>query len=158
MESTQVRPVMPRFQAYKPIAIIVFLVLLVLAVIGLASRNTAASPAPTVISQPTLETQYGLGVNLIAVTAAGGMVDLRLRIVDADKAKALLEDQANFPALRAPNGLVLRAGEDIATQPIKFEDGANLFVLYPNTGSAVKAGDAVAIRFGDLQLEAIESK
>jgi hypothetical protein len=156
MESAKARPTTPWAQSYKPLAIVV--ILLVLALIALGIGKAAPVRAVPAISQQTLAAQYGLRVNLIAVTAAGGMVDLRLQIVDVEKAKALLEEQANFPALRAPNGVVLRAGEDIAAQPIKFENGANLFVLYPNMSSAVKAGDVVPILFGDRQVEGIQSK
>lgn len=156
MESAKARPTSSRSQALRPLAIAA--ILLLLAVVGLSIANNSSPKAPTVIGQQTLAEQYGLGVNLVAVTAAGGLVDLRLRIIDAAKAKALLEDQANFPALRASNQVVLRAAEDIASQPIEFKDGGNIFVLYPNTDNAVKPGDAVTILFGDRQVEAIQSK
>jgi hypothetical protein len=118
----------------------------------------AGSPQMTTISQSALEEDYGLRVQLLAVTAAGGMVDLRLQIVDAEKAKAFLEDPANFPALRVGNDVDLRVSEDIAEQGIQFENGKSIFVLYPNTQNVLKSGDPVNIDFGDHQLEAIEAQ
>lgn len=98
-------------------------------------------------------------VNLLAVTGAGGMVDLRLKIVNGEKAKALLKSKAEFPALYVPNtDLTLKASEDDQSQPIQFVDGANMFVLYPNAVSSVRSGTAVNILFGDIAVEAIESK
>jgi len=124
-----------------------------------AYTQKPAIPAQTVISQKTLEEQYGVHVNLLAVTGAGGMVDLRLKIVNGEKAKALLKSKAEFPALYVPNtDLTLKASEDDQSQPIQFVDGANMFVLYPNAVSSVRSGTAVNILFGDIAVEAIESK
>ncbi len=64
------------------------------------SRAFQAASLPNgtvVISQGTLEEKYGLRVNLIAVTAAGGFVDVRLKIVDGEKLKLLLADKNKFP-------------------------------------------------------------
>jgi hypothetical protein len=107
------------------------------------------------ISQSVLEEQYGLKVQLVATTASGGLVDVRIRITDGKKAQALLGDQANFPSLRAGNGVTLRASEDVVKQEIKFEDNSSLFVLYPNTRNSVKPGDRVGLDFGNLRLEAV---
>ncbi|MFN2197041.1 MAG: hypothetical protein ACK2UW_13065 [Anaerolineales bacterium] len=118
----------------------------------------AGSPQMTTISQSALEENYGLRVQLLAVTGAGGLVDLRLQIADAEKARAFLDDPANFPALRVGNDVDLRVSEDIAEQGIQFENGKSIFVLYPNTQNALKPGDPVTIVFGDLQVEAIEAQ
>ena len=164
MESVNARQANLSFQSFKPT--LIALILMIVLGSGLyafnkmnkGSQASAGSPATSVISLQTLEEEYGLGVNLVAVTAAGGMVDLRLRISDSQKAKALLGDQANFPKLRASNGLVLQASEDVAAQPVKFEDDGNIFVLYMNAQNAVKPGDPVNIVFGDLQVEAIQTR
>jgi len=140
------------------------IILVILLALGLYSYNAfraASQPqqAGTVtITQGVLEENYGLRVQLVAVTAAGGLVDLRLQIVDAEKAKALLEDSANLPALRVGDGVILRTSEAAAKQDIQFENGKSIFVMYPNSGDALKPGDPVNIIFGDLQLEAIQSK
>lgn len=163
MQSANARPSMPLFQSNKPFSIAMILV--ILAAIGLsayyafsaAQARNLAKPLQ-IVSEQMLAEDYGLKVNLIAVTAAGGMVDLRLQITNGEKAKALLGDQANFPTLRAANGDILRASEDIASQEIKFDTGSNIFVLYPNSQTDVKSGDRVNILFGDLQVEAIQTK
>jgi hypothetical protein len=163
MESVNARQASLSFKGNKPL--LIALVLLIMIGSGLyasmaykASQARAVLPATRVITLQKLEEDYGLGVNLVAVTAAGGMVDLRLRITDSQKAKALLGDQANFPKLLASNGLILQAAQDIASQLIKFEDGANIFVLYPNGQNAFKSGDPVNIIFGGIQVEPIPAK
>jgi hypothetical protein len=120
-----------------------------------ASANLAANP----ISQQMLEEKYGLRVNLIAVTAAGGMVDLRLKMLDGEKAKLLLQDQKNFPALLVSDSHVrLSASEDTNSQEIKFEKNGGLFLLFSNSGNAVKPGSTVSIVFGDIRLEPVVVK
>jgi hypothetical protein len=145
-----------------PIIAIVLVALIAAGILGynaFRASQTAASQAQTIpITQSTLEENYGLRVQLLAVTAAGGLVDLRLQIVDADKAKAFLQDSANFPALRVGEGVVLRTSEDVAKQEIQFENGKSIFVLYPNSANTLKPGDPVNIVFGDRQVEAIQSK
>ncbi len=114
-------------------------------------------PEKVAISPGTLEEKYGLRVNLIAVTAAGGMVDVRLKIVDGEKAKLLLQDKKNFPVLLADDGNVtLNVAEDTKSQEIQFEDDGNLFLLFPNAGNAVKPGTAVTLLFGDIVVEQID--
>ncbi len=122
------------------------------------SRAASSQPGIVSITQSALEEDYGLRVQLVAVTAAGGLVDLRLQIVDAEKAEAFLSDSANIPALRVGDGAILRTSEDAAEQDIQFEDGKSIFMLFPNTGNVLKPSDPVNIIFGNLQLETIQSK
>ena len=110
--------------------------------------------SPAALLAAELEARYGLRVDLAAVTAAGGMVDVRLRIVDAAKAQALLGVKENFPALRdAVSGTLL--GVAIEERPqIQFVDGGGLYLLYPNRGNAVKPGSPVQLVFGQVSVEA----
>jgi hypothetical protein len=140
------------------------MVLIVLLGVGLYASNvikalqTSALAGVHAISQSTLEEKYGLRVNLVAVTAAGGFVDVRLKIVDGDKSKLLLADKANFPALLSERGVTLSAPEDTKSQTIEFVTGGNLFIMYPNSGDAVQRGTGVTIVFGDIALEPITAQ
>lgn len=121
--------------------------------------SVVTSSEMTEVSQSILEEKYGLHVNLIAVTAVGGLVDVRLKIVNGEKAKSLLQDPAFFPALWiADNNVTLNVSEDTKPQEIQFKDNSNLFLIYPNVGSVVKPGTPVTIVFGDLQVEPILAK
>ena len=115
-------------------------------------------PAMTVISHSALEEKYGLRVNLVAVTGAGGFVDVRIKIVDGEKAKLLLSDKKNFPALWINEKVTLNAPEDTKSQKIRFDDGGNMFIMYPNLGNAVLRGMPVKILFGDTALEPINAE
>ena len=146
---------------------VIAVTLIILIVLGIyefnafqAARATSPQTEFTSITQNAFEEMSGLHIQLLAVTAAGGMVDLRLQIVDAEKAKAFLDDHANYPALRVGDDVVLRTSEEAvaAAQDIQIENGKSIFIMFPNTGSILKPGDPVNIIFGDLQLEAIQSK
>lgn len=111
------------------------------------------------ISQNELESKYGLRVNLVAVTAAGGLVDVRMKLVDAEKAKLLLSDKSNFPSLWIQDKQISVAlSDEVISQEITFENDASLYLMFPNAGSSVQKGTAVTIRFGEVSLEPIPSK
>jgi hypothetical protein len=146
---------------YISVALILVILLVVALFVNKAYKalQPASLPQGTVtISQNALEAQYGLRVNLVAVTGAGGFVDLRLKMVDGDKAKLLLADAKNFPSLFSEKGVVLGAPEDTKSQKIEYISGGNLFIMYPNVGNAVTHGSPVTIVFGDTALEPINTK
>lgn len=116
------------------------------------------TPRGVHLSADTLAEKYGLRVNLVAVTAAGGFVDLRLKIIDAEKAALLLQDKANFPVLYvADSNTTLQLAPD-AQSEIELKDDGNLYVMFPNSRNAVKPGTAVTVKFGNLNLEPISAK
>lgn len=156
MQRTTARLSYNTFQVRPLITAAVVLLLVLFAGIFVYFYGLRSAAPVTNISQSALEAKYGLRVNLIGVTAAGGLVDLRLKIVDGAKAKLLLQNKKNFPALSA-GGVILKASEETAAQEIKFDDGGNLFLMFPNSGNSVKPGSAVVVRFGDLALDAIIS-
>ena len=122
-------------------------------------QANAAIPARVIIPQTTLQEKYGLNVSLVAVTAGGGMVDVRFKFVEGAKARLLLQNASSFPTLWVPGkSVTLQVSQADRPQEIKFDDNGNLFLLYPNAGSAVKSGDAVALVFGDIQLEPLQAK
>ena len=152
----------PRRKKYLILVMALTVVFLIgfLAVRGAQKSEAMVNPSGmTALSQSVLEEKYGLRVNLVAVTAAGGLVDLRLKIVDGEKAKSLLPDPSHFPALWIADGdVTLVVPEETRSQEIKFENDGNLFVMFPNAHGMVKPGTPVIIRFGDTQVEPIPAK
>lgn len=121
--------------------------------------HQAAIPAKPVqiISQAALEETYGLRVNLVALTAAGGMVDVRLKMVNGQKSSLLLKDKEHFPVLVVDGSSVrIQAPEETRSQQIQFVDNGGLYIIYPNSSNAVKSGSKLSIQFGDIRLEPIE--
>jgi len=121
-----------------------------------APPMTAQSPGDY-ISNDQLEARYGVRVTLIAVTAAGGIVDFRYKVVDPQKAAILFNDPANTPILTAVDtGFTLsptKMGRHHGQMGIK--RGAVPFTFYPNVRSAVKPGTRVSVAFGQVHVEPI---
>ena len=150
---------MPRPNKY----ILPVLVLIVLLAAGFfflkSTQQRPSRPSETFVSAQALEEQYGLRVNLVAVTAAGGMVDLRLKLIDGEKAKLLLQDKKNFPSLYVPDAdVTLQVPQETKDQEIEFKDDSSIFLMFPNAASVVKRGAPVTVKFGDITLETIEAK
>jgi ABC-type Na+ efflux pump permease subunit len=142
----------------RGVLIAIILVLLLSSSLSACSVGRASQQAAP-LSLSALEAQYGLRVSLIAVTAAGGLVDVRLKVVDAEKARQLLKDAASYPALVVSGSdAVLTAPEESRTQELKLENGGLIMLLFPNTGNAVKPGANIAVLFGDIRLEPVVAK
>lgn len=158
------RPVVFSKPANKFIFTALLLVVLLAVVLYANNIYQALKPAASLpegmitLSQSALAEKYGLRVNLVAVTAAGGMVDLRLKIINGDKAKLLLQDKKNFPTVFVNGNVTLNASEDAKSQQLKFEDNGDIFLMFPNAGNAVKQGATVTILFGDTALEPMKVK
>jgi hypothetical protein len=140
---------------FAPVIALIILVVAGLVFFGIQRSSAPDSPVRIPITESALEEQYGLRVNLVAITGAGGFVDVRFKIVDAEKAKAFLSDKKNKPALMVNEDLVLNAPEDAKFQEIRFNDDGNIFILYVNSANAVKRGSQLRFLFGDLVLDPI---
>ncbi len=157
------RSILPTNLKNKYIFTAIILVFLLIITLYVNNAKKALQPAAlpqgtVVISQSTLEEKYGLHVNLVAVTGAGGFVDVRLKIVDGEKAKLLLADANNFPTIFTEKGITLNAPADTKSQTIEFISGGNLFIMYPNSGNAIQRTEPVTLVFGDVALEPIMAK
>lgn len=113
----------------------------------------AGSRSPDVITADDLAEIYGMKVRLIGVTAGGGMVDVRLKVLDSTKAALLLKVPANLPSLYV-KGEALTIPTDELDELILEDDGV-VFLMYANRGALVSPGVPIVIRFGEVELEPI---
>ncbi len=92
------------------------------------------------------------------LTAAGRAVDFRYRVLDAEKARSLLSrkvepyalDQATGAHLPVPRAAKIGALRQSALEPAV---GRIYFILFGNTGRAVKKGSLITVVIGELRLE-----
>lgn len=117
----------------------------------------AAGPATAVVAAPAaaldperFERAHGLRILGLHVLAAGGLVDLRLRVTDERKARALLERAAHGPRIDAA-GRSLAAPHAQAHQ-LRARQDAVSYLLFPNVGGAVRPGARVTVAFGDVKV------
>ena len=117
-------------------------------------NETVTQTATTVISPKTLEERFGLRITLIAVTAGGGIIDFRYKVLDKKKAGFLLGD--GMPTLIGEaTGITVLPPAHVMKHNAQIENGANYFMFYPNTRNAVKPGDHVSVVIGSIRLDPI---
>ena len=117
-------------------------------------NETMTQAATTVISAKTLEDRFGIRVTLIAVTAGGGIIDFRYKILDKKKAGFLLGD--GMPTLIGEEtGIAVAPPAHVMKHNAQMENGANYFMFYPNTRNAVKPGDRVSVVIGSIRLDPV---
>jgi hypothetical protein len=101
-----------------------------------------------VISQKTLEQEYGMQVSLVAVSMMDSIVDVRIKILDAEKAEPLLEEPSallvNDKLIPAPHMHRHALKEDMP-----------IIIFYPNRQNTIKSGTPVSLVIGDIRLEDI---
>jgi hypothetical protein len=108
-------------------------------------RNTPALTAGQLVDQ------YGLQVSLVANSMMGSIVDVRLRVIDPDKAHLLLQNQAGLlvdqrdlivaPHMHSHAGNRLKAG----TQ----------FIVFFPAGQTVRPGSTASLVFGSVSVEPV---
>jgi hypothetical protein len=118
----------------------------------------AAQAEPQYLPLSQLAEQYGIQITLIAVTAAGGLVDFRFKVLDPDKARKLVGEPPTMPALVAPgSGLNLMPAHNMM-QAIHLKKNAVSYALYPNVRGAVKPGTPVSVAFNQLRVEPVTAQ
>ncbi|MBU0492115.1 MAG: hypothetical protein KKA73_22990 [Chloroflexi bacterium] len=136
-------------------AMIVPAVLLVAVVGALAAwwLQPAESAVPAMPTSSAIEDKYGIRFTFLAVTADGGLIDLRYRVVDAGKARSFGHYTETAPMLVSEDtGLVVQITA-MGLHNHRVETGYTYYVLYRNTASAIKSGSKVTVVIGDLKLE-----
>jgi len=163
MEETKAKPVadQPRWSKFLiPMALLALVILfgfLAYRVYGKPQTDSNLT-GKALISQSELEEQAGVRVTLIAVTAAGGMVDFRFKVTDVEKAKKALQEGKLLPYLTVVGSNVSLKPAPETLQDMKLENGLVYYILYGNNGNLVKPGTPVSVIIGDWQLEPIIAK
>ena len=97
-----------------------------------------------------LKEKYGIEVSLVVITEMGGIVDVRLKIVDPDKAHALLVNQAALLVNQQALILAPHLHNHYKMKPDKL-----YFMFFSSQRSLVHAGSSVSLVFGRTRVEPI---
>lgn len=109
--------------------------------------NQSNLPAP--VSMEEFEQVSGIRPKMIAVTAAGGIIDFRYKVVDAVKANTTMRDAQKFPLLVIDDtGQVMNPG---INHVIQLYEGIGYFIFFPNVGGVVEPGMELSIMVGDTR-------
>ena len=161
MEESMTSPrTLSRRPAWGGIYVLVIAIILLLLAGGFlvyrawgTGQTPATQSSAEILSSADLEERYGLHVRLIGVTASGGMIDFRLKMIDPDKARQFLQDQANLPRLIVAESGEALIGTEELDEDVNWEEGGILFILFSNSGGAIQPGTPVIVEFGGVQLE-----
>ena len=124
---------------------------------ALWSSATARHDGPTTAAVSAFEQRTGVQLVRVAVTGGGGIVDLRYRVIDADRS-AVVHDRARLPAL-----LDQETGEVIG-EPFMgmwhhhefVKPGVTYYQLFVNREGLIRPGDDVAVRLGGATLRDVQ--
>jgi hypothetical protein len=110
----------------------------------------------TAVSRQEMAARHGIDVNLVAVTAAGGLIELRMQVTDPDRADLVVNDPDQRPVLVSEE-----TGETLAmAAPPHHRDelqlGRQYFFLLANAHDALHEGAEVTLVVGDSRLEHLE--
>lgn len=108
------------------------------------------------VSRQEMAARHGIDVNLVAVTAAGGLIELRMQVTDPDRADLVVNDPEQRPVLVAED-----TGETLAmAAPPHHRDelqlGRQYFFLMANAHDALHEGSEVTLVVGDSRLEHLQ--
>lgn len=133
-------------------------------VVGVAGirRSEPVATVPVAVSassvdEAVIQDRYGVRVDLLGLTALGGLVQLRFTVLDAAKATALFHDDASRPIIVVPpSGDLLLPPR--SAHKMTMLNGASYFVLFPNAANAVRGGETVSLAMGDVRLDGLVVK
>jgi hypothetical protein len=117
------------------------------------SGPRAASDPAVPPRSPEIELRWGIRITQVGVTADGGMVDFRYQVIDPDKALAMNQDLNNIPVLTDEASGTLINSAALMAPKHDLRPGQTYFLLYRNTDGAIKRGNPVTVKVGDLLLE-----
>lgn len=139
----------------------------------LAACATTGSPGPTsAVAVPAkakarslqdlpppseAEARSGLQVAHLGVTASGGLIDARFKVLDAAKARAALAQPENAPRLLTSGAPPILAPHH-ALRGARFSQGQVFYIMYPNTRNAVKPGADVTVALGEVSLSSLKAE
>lgn len=122
-------------------------------------HNADIRAGTALVDAQGMAARYGIKLSLLAVTAAGGMIELRYQVTDPDKADRLIHDRSLSPVLvDEATGATLIMASPPHHHGAELELGASYFFLIANARNALHRGSKVTLVIGDARLEHIEAQ
>jgi hypothetical protein len=97
-----------------------------------------------------LEERYGVQVSLVAVSMIDSIVDVRLKVIDPQKAAELLKNQAALLVDQQALVLAPHQHHHGSIQRDKIH-----FLFFPTQNGTVQTGSAVSLVFGSVRVETV---
>ena len=115
--------------------------------------NVPVSWQRPVVAADGLVQRSGVKITQVAVTGDGGLVDLRFKVVDPDRANAV-HDPATPPAVvDEESGLVVHELLMNHSHTGAYKAGVTYYLVFNNPGNWVHHGSRVSVMLGNAQVE-----
>ncbi len=137
-------------------AVVAVVVAVALGVSWWTGRTEDVRAGTDLVTMDGLAARYGVDVDLIAVTAANGLVEFRYVVVDPDKATRLLHETELAPTLvEEDTGATIRMSAPPHKHGGELRLGGSYFFLMANANNALHEGSVVTLVMGDTRVEHI---
>jgi hypothetical protein len=119
-----------------------------------STGNTAIAASRPVTAE-VLEKQYGAKIQMVGLLAAGGLIELRLQVVDKDKAMGLFGPVAEMPMLAVEGTPKVLESAKGMKHHMTLLNGGSYFIFYTNAANSVREGSTVSMVINGVRLEHI---
>jgi hypothetical protein len=116
----------------------------------LGSKITSVADLP----QTEFTEATGVRLTLVAITAAGGMIDIRYQVVDPEKA-VVVHDEDRLPMIIDPDTGTELVFTRHTGHSFDLHTGVTYSYRIINSGGLISQGDKITLQIGDTQLEDI---
>jgi hypothetical protein len=106
-----------------------------------------------VVTVDGLVQQSGVKITQVAVTGDGGLVDLRFKVVDPDRANALHDPTTPAAVVDEESGLVVHELFMNHSHTGPYKIGVTYYLVFNNPGNWVHHGSRVSVMLGNAQVE-----
>ncbi|MHB0877304.1 MAG: hypothetical protein ACYC5O_14805 [Anaerolineae bacterium] len=120
-----------------------------------AQTMNSIGRVPPMPQSAAMEERFGIRFTFLAVTADGGLLDLRYRVIDQDKAKNFGHYTETSPMLIVESTGVVVDVTQMGRHNHRMEPGRIYYILFRNMSDAIHPGDLVTIDVGGVRLEHI---
>jgi hypothetical protein len=130
---------------------------LVLWVTHRGGADAAAAKVPVdwrrpVVSADDLVQRSGVKITVVAVTGDGGLVDLRFKVVDPERANALHDPRTPPAVVDEESGLVVHDLFMDHSHSGPYKAGVTYYLVFNNPGNWLHHGSRVSVLLGDAQV------
>jgi hypothetical protein len=117
------------------------------------ANNVPVSWQRPVVTADGLVQQSGVKITQVAVTGDGGLVDLRFKVVDPDRANTLHDPTTPPAVVDEESGLVVHELFMNHSHTGAYKTGVTYYLVFTNPGNWVHHGSRVSVMLGNAQVE-----
>jgi hypothetical protein len=157
-ELTLARPRQSARRRRIGLAVVTILALATPAVIGvLVASGGGGAKGPVPVSKAAFEEETGIRIVRVAAVGGGGLVDVRFQVLDPDKAIAVHDGDSPLVLMDEESAEVVSTAfhgrHSGGTTQTGLNPGATYYLLFSNSGGALRPGDRASVLLGDVRLE-----